>query len=449
MLLLLTRAVMKEEFLHYLWKHSLYYKDSLYDSDNNKIIVLDPGEYNHDSGPDFFNARIYIAGTEWAGNVEIHLAASHFDSHGHNRDHAYDNVILHVVAENDKKVFNARGEELLTVEIRYDNSLHERYTDLVNNPFIIACQPHMGRLDKFFIRNWLSALVTERMQHKADIIMKILIMTGNDWEETLYRVLSRYFGFRVNSEPFELLASALPFKIIRKHADNRFQIESLLFGTAGMLDESLFREAVADDYYLALIKEYKILSAKYSLKPIHGWQWKFSRLRPVNFPTIRISQLASMLTVAGGLFSRTLEAEGIRDLKQIFEVTASGYWDDHYVFGKKSRKLLKNTGTVATDIFLINAVIPVIFLYGRYNDKPEIIEKALAFLEEISPELNSVTSDWKLSGIECESAFYSQALLQLTNEYCRKRRCLECRIGCKLISEGKTLKKPDELVLEP
>jgi hypothetical protein len=439
---------MKEEFLHYLWKHNLYY-NRLADADDAFIEVIHPGEYNRDSGPDFFNARIRIAETEWAGNVEIHTRASHFETHGHNRDHAFDNVILHVVAESDKRVRNARGEEVLTVEIEFDNALYEKYIDLVNNPFIIACQGEIEKLDRFFIRHWLGLLVVERLKGKSVSILKIFSETGNDWEETFYRTLSRYFGFRVNTEPFEMLASALPFKIIRKHIDSRFQIEALLFGMSGMLEEGLFRNAIDDNYYKDLLKEFKILSLKYSLKPIHGWLWKFSKLRPVNFPTIRISQLAAMLSVTGGLFSKVVETKDIHALKKIFEVSASEYWDDHYVFGKKSRKISKSTGTIASDIILINAVIPVIFLFGQSHDNSEVCERAISFFDEIDAEDNSIIADWKKAGIEAGTAFDSQALIELRNEYCKKRRCLDCRIGTRLISSGSNFKKPEELMLEP
>jgi hypothetical protein len=440
---------MKEEFLHYLWKYSLYNPEKLFDNEGNKIIVRHPGEYNRDSGPDFFNARISIAGTEWAGNVEIHTRSSHFDNHGHHNDQTFNNVILHVVAENDKRVFNAKGEELLTIEIVFDPELYEKYINLVNNPYIIACQNEIRKLDSILVRHWLNSLVIERLQSKSGLILNIFSETGNDWEETFYRLLTRYFGFRVNTEPFEMLATALPFRIIRKHADNRFQIETLLFGTAGMLEEGLFKEALADDYYRDLIKEYRILSAKYSLQPIHGWLWKFSRLRPANFPTVRISQLAAMLSLAGGLFSKAVEATDIGQLKEVFEVTASEYWDNHYVFGKKSRNISKCTGSQATDIFLINAIIPVIFVYGLSRNIQGICERALTFLENIHGEENSITEEWKAAGVEAESAFYSQALIQLRNEYCKKRKCLECRIGSKLISMGKKLKDHDELILEP
>jgi Protein of unknown function (DUF2851) len=440
---------MKEEFLHYLWKYSLYDQDRLFDKEKNKIIVLNPGEYNRDSGPDFFNARISVDGTVWAGNIEIHTKSSHFDNHGHQNDPAFNNVILHVVAENDRQVFNANGEELLTAEISFDSSYYDRYTFLVNNPYIIACQDDIKKLDDILVRHWLNSLVIERFQSKSESILKIFSETGNDWEETFYRVLSRYFGFRVNTEPFEMLAAALPFRIIRKHSDDIFQIEALLFGTAGLLETGLFKEALNDEYYCRLLKEFTILSSKYSLQSLHGWLWKFSRLRPSNFPTLRLSQLAAMLSVAGGLFSKVLEATDIKLIKELFEVSASSYWDDHFVFGKKSRKMAKHTGSLASDILLINAVIPVIFVYGQSRDNQDISERAIGLLEEVGPEENVITSEWKSAGIDAESAFYSQALIQLRNEYCKKRKCLDCRIGNKIISLGKKLKEREELLLEP
>jgi len=440
---------MKEEFLHYLWKYSLYDCERLVDNEKNKILILDPGEYNRDSGPDFFNARISVAGTIWAGNVEIHTKSSHFDNHGHQNDPAFDNVILHVVAENDKPVFNSKGEELLTAEISFDPSYYEKYTSLISNPYTIACQDDIKKLDNFLIRHWLHSLVIERLQSKMKSILKIFSETGNDWEETFYRLLTRYFGFRVNTEPFEMLATALPLKIIRKHTDNIFQIEALLFGTAGLLEPGLFKEALIDEYYRDLLKEYSILAAKYSLQPLHGWIWKFSKLRPPNFPTVRLSQLASMLSISGGLFSKVLEAADINVIKDLFEVPASPYWDEHFIFGKKSRSFTKYTGSQAIDILLINSVIPLLFIYGRNRDNQVISERALSFLEEIQAEDNVIISEWKEAGIEVKTALYSQALIQLRNEYCKKRKCLDCRIGNKIINKGKKLKDHEELLLEP
>lgn len=440
---------MKEEFLHYLWKYCLYDADNLFDNAGNKIIVRHPGEYNRDSGPDFFNARVIIGGTEWAGNVEIHTKSSHFDSHGHNSDHAFDNVILHVVDKNDRRVYNALGRELLTVRIIYDSSLYDKYISLVNNPLVIACQEEIGAVDPFYLRHWLNALAVERLNDKSGMISRIFSETANDWEETFYRILSRYFGFHVNTEPFEMLATAIPYKIIRKHADNRFQVEALLYGTAGMLDEGLFKEALDDRYYRELTREFRILSSKYSLKPVHGWLWKFSRLRPVNFPTIRISQLSAMLTVSGGLFSKVIEATHLEHLKKNFEVTAADYWNEHYVFGKKSRGAIKNTGEQSANILLINAVIPVLYTFGRERGNHEFCERALGFLGDLLPERNSIISEWENAGVKADTALCTQALLQLRNEYCRRRRCLDCRIGARLISTGKELKRDDELMLEP
>jgi len=440
---------MKEDFLHYLWKYQLYYPEKLSDPTGHTIHVIRPGEYNRDSGPDFFNALISIDGTIWAGNVELHTKASHFDLHDHQNDPAFDNIILHVVAENDKKIFNSKGEEILTVEVLYDPLLYERYLDLVNNPYAIACQTEAGLSDPSLLDHWLTYLVIERLSGKKELISRIFSETGNDWEETFYRILVRYFGFRINTEPFEMLATAIPFKILRKHADNLFQTEALLFGTAGLLDEGLFRDALHDEYYVALISEYKILSAKYSLKPIHGWLWKFSRLRPANFPTVRISQLASLLSVSGGLFSHIIEATSLKQLQKLFEISASSYWNDHFVFGKISRVHKKQTGEQATRIFLINAVVPVIFYYGTIRDLPLIKARAINFLKELAPEENIILTVWEEAGIIAHSAFDSQALIQLRNEYCKKRRCLECRIGSSMVSRGVNLKNQDELLLEP
>ncbi len=440
---------MKEEFLHYLWKYSLYDPHSVRDNEGNMMRIIHPGEYNRDAGPDFFNARIRIGDTVWAGNVEIHTCASHFDTHGHNLDPAFDNVILHIVAVNDRNVYNSRGEKILTVPIVFNPALYEKYHELVNNPCIIACQDDIGRIDPGFLRHWLDALLDERLQEKSEYILRIYSETGNDWEETFYRLLSRYFGFRVNAEPFEMLASALPFRIIRKHSDNLLQLEALLFGTAGMLEKGLFREALNDDYHKLLVREYRILSSKYSLKPLHGWIWKFARLRPANFPTIRLSQLAAMLAGSQGLFSRILECNDVRQLKSVFEVRASDYWNDHFVFGKPGCHSPKHSGSQASDILMINAVIPAIFVYGRARGLQGVCEKALFFLEQTASEKNTVVSEWKIVGIEAESAFYSQALLQLRNSYCKKRRCLDCRIGARLISLGKSLKDQEELMLEP
>jgi hypothetical protein len=440
---------MKEEFLHYLWKYGLFDKEKLTDDEGNKIIVIHPGQYNRDGGPDFFNARIIIGETEWAGNIEIHIDSSHWDLHGHNRDHKYDNVILHLVVRNNKVVKTASGNTITTAEINYEESMFEKYAGYLNKAYIIACEDELGFVDKIFLNQWFTNLLIERFEEKSELISKIFVLTGNDWEETLYRIIARYFGFRINTEPFEMLASSLPQKIIKKHADNRFQVEALLFGVAGMLDEGLFPGAVNDEYYRNLVKEFKILKTKYSLSPMHGWLWNFHRLRPSNFPTLRISQMASFLSSSHGLFSRIIESDDIERLKQILRVSSSDYWNDHFVFGKRSISHIKHIGDQALDILLINAVIPVIYSFGKIRNDNISKEKAVSFLDLVSPENNSIIKEWKSAGVEATSAFFSQALIELRNRYCKKRRCLDCRIGCKLISSGLKLRSTEEIVLEP
>lgn len=440
---------MKEEFLHYLWKNNLYDKSSLKDEEGNLITVIHPGEYNHDSGPDFFNARIKIGNTLWAGNVEIHVLSSHYYAHGHHKDPSYDNVILHVVSGRDKKVFNSRNDEILTVELKFPPELYESYLNLINNPCTIACQDHLAGFDQLMLRNWLSVISVERLERKISNIVELLKETENDWDEILYRMIGRYFGFRTNSDPFEMLSRNMPSKIIRKHSGNIFQVEALLFGAAGLLEESIFPEAVHDEYYKSLIKEFRILSSKYSITPMHGWIWKFSRLRPVNFPTIRISQLAHLMNNSNGLFSRALECNSLEKLKGLTEVSASEYWKNHYVFGKKSATVSRNTGRQAGDILIINAIIPVLFTYGKLRGNQELCERSVDFLEMLEPETNKIIREWETAGLKPGSAFISQALIQLRNEYCTKRKCIECHLGEELIREGKDLRNHNELILEP
>ena len=440
---------MKEEFLHYLWKYRLYDPDFLLDDNGDRITVISPGEYNRDAGPDFFNARIRLAGTEWAGNIEIHVLASHFYQHGHHLDQSFENVILHVVAEKDKPIFNSRNVEIPTTEIHFNPALYERYQMLLNNPLAVACQPYLKNIDEFTRNAWFTRISIERLEQKSVRIREILDKTGNDWEETLYRLISRYFGFKVNTDPFEILATELPFKIIRKHSDDRFQIEALLFGTAGMLEENLFPRAINDIYYLSLLKEYKILRSKYSLKPVHGWLWKFSRMRPANFPTLRISQLAGMLSGNEGLFSRIIKTESVKEIRSLFEVKASAYWDHHYIFGKPAPKSVKWVGDLAADMLIINAVVPILFTYGRNRDNQDLADRAIELLESVAPENNSVVRDWAAGGIDMHSAFSTQAAIHLRSEYCKFRKCIDCMFGTILIAHGYDLKKNDELTLEP
>jgi hypothetical protein len=440
---------MKEEFLHWLWKNRLFDAASIRDGNAGAIEVISPGEYNRDSGPDFFNTRIVIGTTSWAGNTEIHLNASDWYRHGHHNDHAYDNVILHIVYNNDAVSLTASGRKLVTIAPSFDSSLWENYIDLVNNPSLLACENFISKVDPFMVRHWLWRLGTERIMKKSEEIAEMLKHTGYDWEETLYRLVSRYFGFRVNTDPFAMLASRLPLKIIRKHSDNITQVEALLFGTAGLLDEALFRETVTDSYYLILCREFRMLKSKYSLHAVDGWMWKFHRLRPANFPTVRLSQLAALLSHSDGLFSRVLECDSTDNLRALFSVRASGYWNYHYLFGKEVPHTSGQAGKQSVDLLIINAVVPLIFVYGKLKQLPQICERAIDMLESLSPEYNSVVADFSAAGIRADSAFTSQAILELRLSWCRHHRCLDCHIGSWLIASGHKIRGSGSLLLEP
>ena len=262
---------MKEEFLHFIWKNGLFEKTDLKTNTGIPLLVLEPGTYNRDSGPDFFNSRIRLGETEWAGNVEVHINASDWYRHNHHNDHSYDNVILHVVANNDIIAKTTSGFEPDILVIKWQKEVEDRYNQYLNNPHVIACSGEIGTLPRFFRKHWLSRLAVERMESKMNRIEENLRSTNNDWDETLYRLLTRYFGMKVNSDPFYLLSCRMPLKIIRKHADDRLQVESLLFGQAGMLEPGAFETEIYDEYYSVLLKEYRILRRKYRLKPIDHW----------------------------------------------------------------------------------------------------------------------------------------------------------------------------------
>jgi len=441
--------MMKEEFLHWLWKNRFFDHGSLCDREAGPIEVITPGEYNRDSGPDFFNTRLIIGGTEWAGNTEIHINASDWYRHGHHTDHAYDNVILHLVHSEDTDVYTASGRRLITARPGFESALWENYLDFVNNPSPLPCSGLIGLTDSFMVKHWLWSQGVERLQRKSNEIREMLEKTGNDWEETLYRLVSRYFGFRVNTDPFEMLASRLPLKIIRKHSDNLLQVEALLFGTAGLIDEALFREAVKDDYYLLLSREYRVLRSKYSLQPVDGWLWKFHRLRPANFPTVRLSQLAALLTHSEGLFSRVLECRDKDTLRRLLSVTASGYWNSHYQFGREVPATAGRAGKQSVDLLIINAVAPLLFVCGKIRQQQEWCDRAIDILDSLPPEANSVMADFAKAGVKPESAFASQALLELRSLRCRNHRCLDCAIGSALIAMGHKIRRSSSLFLEP
>ncbi len=422
-----------EKFLHYIWKNKLYNSEELTDTEGNKIEIISPGIQNGDAGPDFFNAKIKIENTIWAGNVEIHIKSSDWNKHNHHKDKAYNNVILQIVAENDKKCFNADNKPVKTCILNFDKTLIKKYLTLINNPQDISCKNFITETDKFYLNSWLSAMLIERAEKKTNRAKLLLDFKTGGWEEIFYILTARAFGFKVNALPFEMLAKSLPLIIPAKHKNNKFQIEALFFGQAGMLE----KEIKNDKYYSNLKKEYEFLRKKYNLTPLETHLWKFLRIRPSNFPTIRISQFADLIFKSTHLFSKILEAKKITEIEKMFDIKAGEYWNTHYNFGKTSTFKEKKLGKTAVNSIIINTVIPVLLLYGKEKDKPEITEKALNFLENIKPEKNNIVKKWEKSGLKIKNAYFSQALIQLYNEYCTKKRCLDCRIGHLYIKQNK------------
>ena len=421
---------MKEEFLQFIWKQGLFIKNDLKTMDGKLVEIISPGQTNSDSGPDFFNARVRIGETIWAGNVEIHQKSSHWYQHRHDTDAAYNNVILHVVEQHDKPV-QVKNHELPTLEIRYPAEILENYEQLLKSKRWVPCEEKLPDVDPFILRFWYSSLMIERLQSKTGDILAILEQNKSNWNETFYQLLSRNFGMKTNALPFEMLAKSLPLNVLSKHKNNLFQLEALLFGQSGLLNATL----LGDDYFLSLRKEYSYLYKKYGLSGIESYLWKFMRLRPINFPTIRIAQLATLIHHSSALFSRILETENPNELRKLFDVSASEYWNTHYSFNKISKdNHTKTLGDTAFNNLVINTIVPMLFVYGDQHLDQKMKDRALQLLEKLAPESNQIIRKWNEMGIDCRSAFETQALLQLKNSYCANKKCLNCQLGAKIIT---------------
>ncbi len=415
---------MRENFLHHLWRWRKFDLTNLETTDGQTLEIIHPGELNTDAGADFFNARLRLGETTWAGNVEIHISSSEWLAHGHDADPAYQNVVLHVVLQEDKIIFQ-NGQRLPCLELknRIPEKILENYERLVAAETPIPCTAFFHEVPEIIRLNWLDRLLVERLETKTQPILEGLEKTENHWEEIFYRSLARSFGLKINALPFENLANSLPIQILGKHKNSLFQLEALLFGQAGFLSEP------ADDYQKSLAKEYRFLQKKYELTPLPPGVWKFLRLRPANFPTIRIAQFAVLIHRAEHLFSKTLEMKTVRELQNLFDAGVSEYWLTHYIFGKGSPKRQKNLGDDFVKLLLINTVIPFIFLFGKLKKQPDLQDRALRFLENLPPENNSILEDWSKIGAAPRSGFEAQALLELRKNYCDRRRCLDCAVG--------------------
>lgn len=391
------------------------------------VEVIDAGLPNTNAGPDFFNAKLKIGGTLWVGNIEVHTLASDWMRHGHDKDAAYDNVILHVAETVDCEVFRANGVPVPQLQLPCPDPVRQRYDELSHAEIYPPCYSILASLPKLTVHSWLSALQVERFEQKARVIATRLERCNNHWEDVFFITLARNFGFGLNGDAFEAWASRLPFRAIDKHRDDLFQVEAFFFGQAGLLDEEL---PDADGYYLKLQKEFRYLQHKFELSvPMTATQWRFLRLRPGNFPHVRLAQLANLYYKERSLFSRIMEADTLEAVRKLLTVTTSPYWEEHFNFRKVSSSREKQVGKNAQNLIIINTVIPFLYAYGLHKADELLCERATGFLESLKAEDNHIIRHWSGAGLPVSTAADSQALLQLQKEYCDKKDCLRCRFG--------------------
>lgn len=426
----------KEELLHYVWKFRLYPSDSLATTDGRRVEVIDPGMHNTHAGPDFFNAKVRIGDKVWAGDVEIHRSSDEWERHGHHTDKAYNSVILHLSERVNRGVMNEKGQQIPQCELPVPGEVRKNASYLIYSSNPLPCKDYLSTLPAMFVRSLLDTLCIERLERKTNDIYTHLDRFNQSWDEVFYVLLTRNFGFGLNGDAFERLALSLPFKCIRRHGDSLFQVEALLFGQAGLLEETAETQKTADDYFLQLRNEYLFLKSKYSLTPLESYLFKRMRIRPRSFPEMRIAQLAALLQSSGRLFSVVLEREKIDDWMALFRVSPSGYWRTHYSFGNRSPESVGQLGSASRQILLINTVAPILFAYGKKTATESYCERAIHLLESLKPEKNVIVSEFRDAGIIARNAFDTQALIQLRKAYCDPRKCLFCRIGHTLLSRS-------------
>ncbi len=425
---------MEESFLHFIWKFQYLNNRDVETHAGQKIIVLHPGYHNNDAGPDFSNAKIKIGEIVWNGNVEIHINAKDWNRHNHQHDKAYGNVILHVVWKNDISICRKDKSIIPALELKniVDEQLVLNYYKLFEPGNDILCSRFLPDVKPITSYSMLDKTLAQRLEAKSEKIFREIALTGNDWEEIAWRMLCSNFGFKTNSLPFFELGKSLPLKILKKEAPNLKTIEALLFGQAGFLEEDL-----NDPYFAELKNEYQFKQKKYNLdRRLDKHQWKFLRLRPANFPTIRIAQMAALISSQANLFSFFMDYNSIPKLKNELTVEQSVYWIKHYNFGKEFKSQAGRLGVSSIENILINTVAPLLFAYGIHKDQEELKEKSMELLASIKPESNSITKKWKASGLAIKTAFDSQASIELYNAYCLRKRCLNCAIGTEIISAG-------------
>ena len=418
-----------EKLLHYVWQHRIYPLGTLHTEDGAEVDIIDPGLHNFNAGPDFFNAKVKIGGQLWVGNVEIHERASDWFRHQHQQDAAYNNVVLHVVSVADEQALTLDGKSLPQLILTVPPEILRNYEELLHEDTFPPCYriiPHLPDIKK---HAWLAALTAERLEDKTNRLRGYLQRTRNDWERTFFIALARNFGFSVNSETFEEWAFLIEPSAVGKHRDNAFQVEAFFFGQAGLLDDTAVAQERRDNYFCRLQKEYAFLKHKFSLTPMDFHHWKFLRLRPQNFPHVRLSQLVDLYFRQGVNFSRILETRNLNSLRSLLRAEATDYWRRHYTFGIDSVENSKQLQNASLDLIIINTVAPLLFTYGKERLDESLCERAFNLLEETRAEHNFITRSWAAAGLPVRNAADSQALIQLKREYCEKRDCIRCRFG--------------------
>ncbi len=413
-----------EQLLHYVWKHKIFPLKELKTTTGQQVEVIDTGLANTDAGPDFFNAKLKLDGVLWIGNIEIHERSSDWFKHGHHADTGYNSVILHIASEIDTEISRSNGERIPQIQLICPEAVRTNYKELLETDSYPPCYRIIPSLPPFTAHSWMTALQMERFEQKATLLNERLKRCQGNWEDAFFITLARNFGFGLNGDAFETWAHRLPFRAVDKHRNDLLQIEAIFFGQAGILEDS-----DGDGYYLRLKKEYTYLQHKFGLIPMDASLWRFLRLRPANFPHIRIAQLACLYHRAYGLLSRIMETETLQGVRDILKGGTSEYWLTHYTFGGSSPSRPKTLSNTSLDLLIINTVVTFLYAYGLHKGNRVLCARAGSFLEELKAENNYITRMWEQCGMKASNAADSQALIQLKKEYCDKKKCLYCRIG--------------------
>ncbi len=416
---------MTERLLQFIWQFQYFNTSDLVTEQGELVQVIDQGKYNTHQGPDFLNGKLLIGNTTWIGNIELHIKSSDWHAHGHTGDANYGNIILHVVWEHDAEVHDAHGAVLPTLRLssRVPRVLLARYEGLMFSPGFVASQAHLPAISPLAWLAWKERLVVERLHRKSTHVISYLKAANNHWEEVFWWMLARSFGSKVNTDIFESVARSIPINVLGRHKNQIHQLEALLLGQAGLLNDGL-----EGDYQQLLQREYRFLRNKYQMKPLTTKPF-FLRMRPANFPTLRLAQLAMIIHRSSHLFTQVKEAGSLSQICELLEVTPNDFWHYHYKLDDEHEYRQKPIGKQMIHNVIINCIIPVLFAYGSHTKEEVYKEKAIAWLSELPAEQNEVVKKWSHHGVSNANALESQALIELKNVYCDHKRCLECPVG--------------------